>query len=580
MAHPKRSLWLKILYQFDDRPACIARSSQACSVVVADEQGVGQVDLASCLETVTTCAPDVLVANSSDYAVYSTDYSEEGEPSVGHGALSGLLAGSGDTLIGKICSGSLPFGKAKPSLQVKLRFVEIRGRSLQKPVAAEDEKHRFSSPIDDQSENSAYNSPAQPLSHTQTSLHMPPADSPSPALLAADNGPYSYGEDEDRPASSPPTHDTRAPTPTPRDSPQVDPSTTPCPVPDTPGVEPSPAPPPEQKTNANQDKTKTKGGRQAEKRKRSTPRPIEPKSKPEEGAYARPLKRRPLLSPLPKKRGAPERGPCKNCGVEETCQWRVVKGLALCNPCGLYYLNKQSHRPVTLFGPGANKGRSGRPFKKLSFYEINKLNNESQTPESQPTAPATATNKNTKSFPAGPLQPQPRRAGAAHTSPIKPPASHNVASPAPASSGANPASSPPRKPTTTNYYEDEDKENMDPALNADIDALFSSPPFHVDEPPSLTTNLTSDNKPSSKNVSPSKWMSSLLEGNDADLAKTFLDSSPMKSSKRFHYDDDFFLGIDCLSSDPVDPHPPSSPPSTFIYLSADDDHKKAKSATN
>ncbi|KAA8909505.1 hypothetical protein TRICI_004470 [Trichomonascus ciferrii] len=678
MGHRERALWLKILYQFDDRTACIAKSSRACSVVVAEKEGVGQVDLATCLETVRTCSPDVLMAESDDdYAVYSTDYSEEGEPSVGHGALSGLLDGSEDTLIGRLCSGNAPFGKTKPSLQVKLRFVQIRGRSLQRrPTATalpseDDEKDRFCSPVESRHSASVQSTPTNRRNLPQ------PADSPSPvAILETEDRPdFEFDEKEAPPASSPPLRYERVPTPTPRDSPQIEAAPpTPCPQPDTSSVRPPsasrqqtvrvkaigtrrfmsrrrPTPPPilplprdddeqqqQQLDEENQDdedyheaispprtrsmrtrgqpepqpkapaktagerskrtKSDTVGAAQPKKRKMETAGQrvskkgqTEPESAPEQEAE----------QPQTDSRVEPDDSQCVNCGVNETCQWRVVSGLMLCNPCGLYFINNQRMRPAALFN-NSNKGKkqpkNKRIFKKLGNNEVNQRNNQESQPQhgheqqQQPQPQPPATTNSTKSFPVKQTQSQPRRAGAAHTSPIKPPTSRheNVASSPPMTA---PASSPPLR-SRPMLYEGEDKENVDPRSNLgvvdgpDIDALFSSPYQAEDtEPPSLT-NVTSDNRPSSKNVSPTKWMNSMLDGNENDLAKSFLDSSPMKdispSKQRFHYDDFLQdLGIGALSSDPVeaiDSHPPSSPPTLFYLYDDDHDHRKSKSTTN
>ncbi|ODQ64474.1 hypothetical protein NADFUDRAFT_42787 [Nadsonia fulvescens var. elongata DSM 6958] len=86
---------LKILYTFDrdDSITCLTRSMKSSSVIIpAKNNEIGLISLRSCVNCVIAASPEIVAdADSYDFVVYSTDFSEPGLPQVSHGLLSWML---------------------------------------------------------------------------------------------------------------------------------------------------------------------------------------------------------------------------------------------------------------------------------------------------------------------------------------------------------------------------------------------------------------------------------------------------------------------------------------------------------
>lgn len=651
-----KDLWLKILYKFDNNPGCIAKSQKAISLPVAEESGIGQVSLSTCLDTVCISCPDILTENSSDYAVYSIDYSEEGDPSVGHGALSGLFKSDkskpedSDHVIGKIASNkALPFSKDRKNLQVQLKFISIRGSILKNDHQPEespqdcntvvashndsvkttnsDEAHRFSSPIiDDDDEGTS-----SQFTDAQRQLVIDDDDDIEVVITR---------QQQQQQPSSPPT---------PRDSPQInshednEPPATPSPTASTKNIAPASSVLQELSTNT---EDKPQGTADKDKKRK---RPNNDNGS-ESGSNKKPTKNQILYAKRQEQRRPDENKECANCGTNDTCTWRKVfikdQVHFLCNPCGLFYYTHQVMRPASYFNRSAIENRYFANLQKNDRQRKSKGKNARRYNRSTASSPAVSTTATT-SAPQIMAQTTTAASNHNHTIPASSPMHRSKSSQADTNRHRPknnhtwnyhdiihvPASSPLRKaksmaaPSTTNpfldpfdqeqdnqfnyyYDDDDDKENRDPREDPDIEALFSTgaggSQHNNDEPPSLTHNPTSDlnssdqnqfpkSSPSRRiispnkiNSSPSKWISKFLNARDEDLTKTFLDSSPSKSSanKKANYDEMYSeLGIDVLDSDPVtsmvgNSSIPSSPP-TFFYLYDDDrDHHPKKPTTS
>lgn len=138
---------MKILYTFDEGPQCLARSSLSREIRVIygeDQAPLGIIDLYTCLQCVVVSSPEIMSnLHFYDYAVYSTDYTEPGNPLVGHGMFSWLhlsseaLANSENAekgaenqlklVVGRVCTNILALfsGGSKETLEVNLRLKPI-----------------------------------------------------------------------------------------------------------------------------------------------------------------------------------------------------------------------------------------------------------------------------------------------------------------------------------------------------------------------------------------------------------------------------------------------------------------------
>lgn len=125
---------MKILYTFDDGPQCLTRSASNTTVRVVyneDQSPLGLIDLDSCVKSITTASPEILSnLNNYDYAVYSTDYTEPGNPLVGHGMLSWINLTKNEDMnerkmiIGRVCNNILAVfsGGSKETLEVCIKL--------------------------------------------------------------------------------------------------------------------------------------------------------------------------------------------------------------------------------------------------------------------------------------------------------------------------------------------------------------------------------------------------------------------------------------------------------------------------
>lgn len=119
----------------------MARSSllRDVRVIYNEEQApLGIIDLYTCLQCIVLSSPEIISnLDIYDYAVYSTDYTEDCNPLVGHGMFSWLRLGSetpgqeGDKsaklVVGRVCSNILAFfsGGSKETLEIKLRLKPV-----------------------------------------------------------------------------------------------------------------------------------------------------------------------------------------------------------------------------------------------------------------------------------------------------------------------------------------------------------------------------------------------------------------------------------------------------------------------
>ncbi|KAK9479172.1 hypothetical protein V1514DRAFT_328664 [Lipomyces japonicus] len=144
---PMRQMRLKVLYTFDNdqQTTCLARAStihEVHVIHVSEHDLLGVIGLKPCLDAVASSSPELIADSSTDYAVYTVDFSEADEPLVGHGLLSWGLASSTDgdstgglstqekqVVCGRVCSNLLSVFACgvKETLEIKLRLTPVAG---------------------------------------------------------------------------------------------------------------------------------------------------------------------------------------------------------------------------------------------------------------------------------------------------------------------------------------------------------------------------------------------------------------------------------------------------------------------
>ena len=130
---------VKILYTFDmnNEITCLARTNSNIDIPIYDDPNLGilgMVQLSECLNQVCTSSPEIihhLQSGSSDYSVYSIDFTELDNPFVGHGELTRLLMARNNQdspkVIGKVCKSMMPFyNKDTLEIQLRLKPIELK----------------------------------------------------------------------------------------------------------------------------------------------------------------------------------------------------------------------------------------------------------------------------------------------------------------------------------------------------------------------------------------------------------------------------------------------------------------------
>ncbi|KAG5366568.1 hypothetical protein CJU89_1001 [Yarrowia sp. B02] len=132
---------LKLLYELNGS-SCLARTQFPVDVFAAND--IAFANFKQCFSAINSASPEILAAASeTDYAVYVADCTETDEPMVGRGLLSQLLARpevdisdtslllSGGVVSGRITSSLLSFipGQAQETVEIRLRFVTIQKAS-------------------------------------------------------------------------------------------------------------------------------------------------------------------------------------------------------------------------------------------------------------------------------------------------------------------------------------------------------------------------------------------------------------------------------------------------------------------
>ncbi|KAG5356982.1 hypothetical protein CKK34_6366 [Yarrowia sp. E02] len=132
---------LKLLYELNGS-SCLARTQFPVDVFAAND--IAFANFKQCFSAINSASPEILAsASETDYAVYVADCTEADEPMVGRGLLSQLLARpevdisdtstllTGGVVSGRITSSLLSFipGHAQETVEIRLRFVTIQKAS-------------------------------------------------------------------------------------------------------------------------------------------------------------------------------------------------------------------------------------------------------------------------------------------------------------------------------------------------------------------------------------------------------------------------------------------------------------------
>lgn len=311
-----RSMSVKILYTFDKlhTETCLTRLS---SVPIRATDALGVVDLYKCIKAAYRASPE-LAASDHDFAVYSTDYSEPDEPLVGHGMCSTLSASSQSQsqnhIIGRVCKNAIPLFSSSESLQVRLRFTPMTKLSS---IATDADVHVVTSPTTSDHVSTPHNMGLNDIFDSdQLNRYLtnsPPhraRPSSSASALALGNSPTSpkalgIASSTSININRPPCSSNRPPIPTSKRSmSEIFSPKAPLKIMDL---------------------------TTHDTRSQSRARRIE----------------RELIHSL--KIGAKPTY-CENCGTLRTSTWRKCDNYNLCNPCGLWYKNKNSTmRPKSLW---------------------------------------------------------------------------------------------------------------------------------------------------------------------------------------------------------------------------------------